>query len=265
MSMRNVWVAAAAAVLMLFGGSRAARAQVPEAVTDPLAPALQTVCSALDCEDFCPVCPVDEPETKFPATGQTTKYAAGDDGDLKKGAPLSYTDNGDGTITDNNTLLVWEAKTGCGGGGSATNLHAGDNWYPWRGHCSMSFAFCGTDADCSSGTCNASDGQGTGMTIFKWVAALNGANFAGHNDWRIPNVKELQSIVDYGNSDPAVASAFSSGSSSCTVSVASSAGYWSSTATTNSSYAWYINFNIGVVYVDFKTTGYYVRAVRGGS
>jgi hypothetical protein len=48
----------------------------------------------------------------FPATGQTTSYAAGDDGAIKAGAPLSYTHNGDGTITDNNTKLVWEKKSG---------------------------------------------------------------------------------------------------------------------------------------------------------
>ena len=55
---------------------------------------------------------------KFPATGQMTCWdtngnvipcaGTGQDGDLRKGAPLSYTDNGNGTVTDNNTGLVWE-------------------------------------------------------------------------------------------------------------------------------------------------------------
>src|SRR5215510_10212908 len=40
---------------------------------------------------------------KFPATGQTFSFHAGDDGAVQAGATLSYTDNGDGTITDNNT------------------------------------------------------------------------------------------------------------------------------------------------------------------
>src|SRR5437899_1127498 len=44
----------------------------------------------------------------FPATGQTTSFHAGDDGATQAGAPLSYTDNGDGTITDENTGLMWE-------------------------------------------------------------------------------------------------------------------------------------------------------------
>lgn len=39
----------------------------------------------------------------FPATGQTTQYTTGDDGNIQAGATLNYVDNGDGTITDRNT------------------------------------------------------------------------------------------------------------------------------------------------------------------
>src|SRR5262245_50839454 len=41
-------------------------------------------------------------------TGQTTAFGTGSDGDLQKGAGQSFTDNGDGTITDNTTGLMWE-------------------------------------------------------------------------------------------------------------------------------------------------------------
>lgn len=33
-----------------------------------------------------------------------------------------------------------------------------------------------------------------------WVQAQNSANYLGYNDWRLPNIKELQSIVDYTSS-----------------------------------------------------------------
>lgn len=69
----------------------------------------------------------------FPATGQTSSYAAGDDGAIKAGAALSYTDNGDGTITDNNTKLMWEKKSN--GDGS---LHDMNNGYSWALLCSVS-------------------------------------------------------------------------------------------------------------------------------
>ncbi len=43
-------------------------------------------------------------------TGQTTIYYANDDGDLQRGIARSYTDNGDGTITDNTTTLMWQKE-----------------------------------------------------------------------------------------------------------------------------------------------------------
>jgi hypothetical protein len=43
---------------------------------------------------------------QFPATGRTSIYHPGDDGDIQAGATLSYKDNGDGTITDKNTHLT---------------------------------------------------------------------------------------------------------------------------------------------------------------
>ncbi len=72
---------------------------------------------------------------KFPATGQTTCYTSGgavtpcagtgQDGDVQAGATLSYTDNGDGTITDNNTGLMWEKKSDDG------SIHDKDTTYTW--------------------------------------------------------------------------------------------------------------------------------------
>jgi hypothetical protein len=69
-------------------------------------------------------------EQRLPATGQTTSYVAGDDGETSAGAPLRYRDNGDGTITDKNTKLMWEKKDQASGG-----LHNWNNTYPW-GTCS---------------------------------------------------------------------------------------------------------------------------------
>ena len=60
------------------------------------------------------------------------------------------------------------------------------------------------------------DDSGTGMNweqALKWVQTKNSENYLGHNDWRMPNVKELQSIVDYSKSpattnSPAIDSIF---------------------------------------------------------
>jgi hypothetical protein len=57
------------------------------------------------------------------------------------------------------------------------------------------------------------------MTIFQWVAQLSTPPcFAPHCDWRISNVKELQSIVDYETYLPPVDAAFNNNCSlGCTV------------------------------------------------
>jgi hypothetical protein len=171
----------------------------------------------------------------LPATGQTTSFVAGDDGDIRAGTPLSYTDNGDGTITDNNTGLVWEKHSADGG------IHDQNNTYTW--------------------------GDGFAMH----VAGLNTTNFAGHNDWRVPNVKELQSIIDYQNIFPAVSSAFNNGcTGGCTVltcSCAQGVNFWSSStyATTPSlgETVFFGNGALGGVFT--KSTPNASRAVRGGS
>jgi hypothetical protein len=194
------------------------------------------------------------PCSQFPATGQTTAYQADkndgivgpvavpDDGVVQAGATLSYTDNGDGTITDNNTGLMWEKKSDDGG------LHDKDNVYRWSGN-------------------------GAQETIWDWLEDINaegGTGFAGHNDWRIPNLKELQSIVNYENFNPAVSAAFDTGCvASCTVLTCSctvASLYWSSTSRAFSpSGAWFVAFNGGFVNAGDKSVGLFVRAVRGGS
>ena len=226
---------------------------------------------------------------RFPATGQTTSYVMGDDGDIRAGGPLRYHDNGDGTITDLNTKLIWEKKDQASGG-----LHNWNNTYLWQGTCSNHpTKFCGTDADCSDGgTCFVPGGK---MTIFQWVAQLNTPPcFARHCDWRIPNARELQSIVDYETYFPAVDTAFNNNCTSgcltcnvgCTVDGAnntkecsctqpsgpSKGYYW-----TGSSYApsplvlprgsmlaWGVLFGDGDVLSAGKTDHDYVRAVRCG-
>ncbi|HVM98135.1 MAG TPA: DUF1566 domain-containing protein, partial [Candidatus Acidoferrales bacterium] len=69
-----------------------------------------------------------------------------------------FVDNGNGTITDRHTCLVWEKKDNAGG------LHDLNNVYQWS----------------NSGSAM----DGSAFTVF--LAGLNGAAFAGHQDWRIP-------------------------------------------------------------------------------
>ncbi|MGH8554808.1 MAG: DUF1566 domain-containing protein [Gammaproteobacteria bacterium] len=140
-----------------------------------------TQASLNTCNADLSTCQADLAAPQFPATGQTTCYdsfgviidcdGTGQDGEIQAGADLSYTDNMDGTITDNNTGLMWAKKSG----ETVSNIHSVANLYSWQN----AFA--------------------------EHVSGLNTDNFAGYNDWRLPNVKELQSIVNYGSSGARVA------------------------------------------------------------
>ncbi len=180
----------------------------------------------------------------FPATGQTTCWnsagtvipcaGTGHDGEIQAGATLSYTDNGNGTITDNNTGLMWEKLSDDG------TIHDWDTNYTWNDAFAVK------------------------------VAGLNGAVFAGHTDWRVPNAKELQSIVNYQNAFPSVSAAFNTACApGCTVTTCSctrSGVYWSSsTYALSPTGAWFVNFDVGNVSADSKPVNFAVRAVRGGS
>ena len=144
---------------------------------------------------------------QLPATGQTTCWdssgnvipcaGTGQDGELRKGAPLAYVDHGDGTVTDVNTGLMWEKLSDDG------SVHDDHNKYTWA------------------------------TALAGHVATLNNTNFAGHNDWRLPNMRELLSIVTYQNLLPTVAPAFdnhcSLGCSVTTCSCTFSGDTWTST------------------------------------
>jgi len=90
-----------------------------------------------------------------------------------------------------------------------------------------------------------------------WVEAINyceNLNFAGYSDWRLPNINELKSIVDYTKNNSAIDSEFSN---------VASVFYWSSSSVAGySDSAWLVYFYDGHDDGDDKSHSYYVRCVR---
>lgn len=169
---------------------------------------------------------------RAPKTGQTTSYAAGDDGALQKGVawPNSrFTDNGNGTVTDNLTGLIWLKN--------ANYANATRNW---------ATALTDVAQLNTNGTMNSNNCGDTS----------NGGSY--QMDWRLPNVRELHSLVDYGHINPAL-------SNPNLFTGVQSYSYWSSTEYADStSVAWVVDLIHGHVYYNNKTGSYYVWPVRGG-
>jgi len=132
----------------------------------------------------------------IPDTGQTKCYNAdgneinpcpslgedfyGQDANYAPCNPQSYTKFGYGGIElddsvsswlmvrDNVTRLIWENKT------DDDSIHDKGNTYTWQ------------------------DAQDV------FIATLNNNNFGGYSDWRLPTVKELNSIVDSDRYNPSI-------------------------------------------------------------
>ena len=158
-------------------------------------------------------------------SGQSTSYATGDDGNLKKGVTWPtprFADNGNGTVTDNLTGLVWMQNANCWG------------FLTW------------TDALAKVAGLNAGSQSCTGYTT------------GTHTNWHLPTKRELMSLIDSGRSNPALPSGHP-------FSGVQSNDYWSSTTDADfTGSAWFVNLNYGYVYSNGKSVSNYVWPVRGG-
>ena len=182
-------------------------------------------------------------ETQFDAA-----IAKADAKAAKKGASCRFVDNGDGTISDLDTLNMWEKKTNDG------SVHDVDNTYRWN------IASGGTEPN------------GTAFTVF--LAELNNCEsadgitvsggFAGYCDWVMPDIARLQTILLEPfpcSTFPCVDPVFDNGVDSFTA----ASFYWSSSSGFNFPVvAWFVSFSDGFVDFDFKGIPNFVRAVRGG-
>lgn len=160
-------------------------------------------------------------------TGTVSCSGTGQDGETQSGvaspAPR-FTDNLNGTVTDNLTGLLWLKNANCFGDFNTFRGVLGDAWA------------------LESGSCGLTDGSQRG-------------------DWRVPNVKELQSLIDLGQVSPALpsdASVFSNVQSNV------GTGYWSSTSKAASKGgAWFVEMESGKTQYRGGSFGYSLWPVRG--
>ena len=170
----------------------------------------------------------------FDGIGNSIECAGtGQDGDIQAGVPWPsprFRDKGDGTVEDNLTGLIWLKNANCSTISPADWVTALSN-----------------AKDLANGQCGLTDRTRAG-------------------DWRLPNVKELHSLLDFAFFGPALSNA--AGTAQWTEGNAFSgvAGtdYWSSTTYTNPDSAWFVLFSDGFTSAQAKGLTFRVWPVRGG-
>jgi len=101
------------------------------------------------------------------------------------------------------------------------------------------------------------EGAITWKEAIRAVEKLNEMREAGHGTWRLPNIRELESLVEDRNHSPAFADGFLINKVQD--------GYWSSTTSLyEPRYAWVLYTLDGAIGVGYKSNeDFYVLAVRG--
>ena len=153
----------------------------------------------------------------------TTAQAACNLVNIIPSAPDSrYTDNGDSTITDNQTGLMWKQ--------------------------------CIEGISNGVGTCDSGIAENVEYTDA--ISLANSTTFATHSDWRLPNLKELASLVEVACAYPAINSTLFPGTPDTDITISSTID-----ETNAIRYTWGINFSQGVPQLQSYVTGF-VRLVR---
>lgn len=194
------------------------------------------------------------PTTQILKTGQTQCWdmqgkirscdQTGEDGEFRKGISLTeprFTINTDKSVTDNMTRLIWAPNA---------NLMVERN---------PEF-----DTDLI-----VNNGRVTWQHALDYVALLNHEAYLGYNDWRLPNINELESLRDRRYYNPCIPN--TNGSAKCLSKDDPFRNvipddYWSSTSyVPDTTLAWAVDMLGGYVYFGRKRSNfYYVWPVRGG-
>lgn len=147
---------------------------------------------------------------------------------------------------DNVTGLIWELKT------DEKGLQYKNNTYTW-------YDFDPSLKNTAIGIPDGGDCLGSDCDTYHYIQALNDSEFGGIDDWRMPNVKELSSLVNSGKDYPALDDAWFPNTKASR--------YWCSDASAgHPDMAWTVSFSLATTGHSFisENETLYVHAVRLG-
>ncbi|MDF1614644.1 DUF1566 domain-containing protein [Desulfurivibrio dismutans] len=148
-------------------------------------------------------------------------------------------------VQDNRTGLIWEVKVD-----DDSHLRHLGHTYSWYNEENATNG--GNAGTQNGGTCSGSE-----CDTQAFVQDVNAAGLCGANDWRLPTVQELLSVVDNGRTSTAIDLDYFPNTSSDQ--------FWSSSPYAGHvNPAWLVSFSGGRVYYDGKGSGNRVRLVRAG-
>jgi len=105
------------------------------------------------------------------------------------------------------------------------------------------------------------DNSDTNGTQRVWQDAIDyckALTLESHDDWRLPNINELKSLIDRSKREPAIRENIFK-----YIGTNNYYRYWSSTSVVDDEdNAWVVDFNYGYVYWRNKNDNYYVRCIR---
>lgn len=161
---------------------------------------------------------------------------------------LGTGDNEWACTLDNVTGLMWEVKVD-----DSASLH----------HMNHTFTWYNSDPDTNGGSPGAASGGSCNGTVVggcdteKFVAAVNAAGLCRAMNWRMPNRREVLSIVHNGRINPAIDTDWFPNTPN--------SWFWSSSpSASNTNDAWVVNFGNGRVIGGYKGNLHRVRLVRAG-
>lgn len=163
-------------------------------------------------------------------------------------------------VLDKITGLIWEVKQPADGVYGNRGLHDADDLFTWYNSNTTQNGGAVGDWNSRFNQCTGymENQPATYCNIEEFASRVNQQGLCGFNDWRVPTKQELESLVNFGRTSPAIENNFFPNTQNQF--------YWSHSATAGlQQTAWAVSFEFGFSAPMPRTNGHHVRLVRNST